>query len=142
MYGTRQRVLTVYELGRTLVGQPRSFPGQLKLTLLQWACATWSARGGGFYACGFVMTFLFLEAKLLLTDLFTSDGAGDFIVAQILQLVLRFTVDSLINTVLALIWPALVLSASPLWGVFGLAIGYLVFTRFLKEPLTRALFDD
>jgi hypothetical protein len=142
LQGTRERLSTAYGLGRTLVEEPRSFPGQLQLQFLKWARATWSARGGGFYACGFVVTFVFLEIRLLVTELFTSDGAADFIVAQILQLVLRFTVDSLVNTLQALIWPALVLSQSPEWGVPGLIAGYFVFSRFLKGPLTRLLFDD
>jgi len=47
-----------------------------------------------------------------------------------------------VNTLLALIWPAMVLSISPVYGLAFLALGYLIFTRFLKEPLTRVLFSD
>lgn len=139
LQGVRERLMVVYGLGRTLVEEPRAFPGRLKVEFLNWARATWSARGGGFYACGFVVTFIFLEVKLLFTELFTSTGG--FIVEQTLQILLRFTVDSLVNTLLALIWPALVLGLSPLWGAVGLAVGYLTFSRFLKQPLTRFLFD-
>jgi hypothetical protein len=142
MHGTREHLTAVYGLGRTLVEEPRSFPHQLKLHVLKWARATWNARGGGFYACGFVVTFLYLEIKLLVTELFTSAGAGDFIVQQVFQLILRFTVDSLVNTVLAMIWPAFVLSLSPIYGALGLAAGYFIFTRFLKEHLTQRLFSD
>jgi hypothetical protein len=139
--GAREHLTTVYGLGRTLVEEPRSFPSQLKGEFLKWARATWNARGGGFYACGFVVTFVFLEIKLLFTELFTDTAAG-FIVAQVLQLLLRFTVDSLVNTVLALIWPALILQLSPEWGLGGLIAGYFIFRSFLKAPLTRLLFDD
>jgi len=142
MQGTREHLTSVYGLGRTLVEEPRSFPERLKLHLLKWARSTWNARGGGFYACGFVVTFLFLEIKLLFTELFTSAGAGDFIVQQFFQLILRFTVDSMVNTLLALIWPALVLGLSPIYGALGLAVGYFIFTRFLKEYLTQHLFSD
>ncbi|MEX2125377.1 MAG: hypothetical protein WD795_15900 [Woeseia sp.] len=142
MHGTREHVTAMYGLGRTLVEEPRSFPGCLKAHLLKWARAAWNARGGGFYACGFVVTFVFLEIKLLVTELFTSSGAAGFVFAQILQLVLRFTVDSLVNTLLALIWPALVLGLSVEWGALGLVAGYFAFSRFLKEPLRRLLFDD
>lgn len=142
MQGTREHLTSVYGLGRTLVEEPRSFPHRLKLHLLKWARATWKARGGGFYACGFVVTFLYLEIKLLFTELFTSAGAGDFIVQQFFQLILRFTVDSLVNTLLALIWPALLLSLSPIYGALGLAAGYFIFNRFLKEHLTQRLFSD
>lgn len=142
MQGTREHLRAVYGLGRTLVQEPRSFPGRLKIHLLEWARATWNARGGGFYACGFVVTFLYLEVKLLLTDLFSSAGATDFIVAQALQLILRFTVDSLVNTLQALIWPLLVLSVAPGYGWLLLLGGYFVFSRFLKTPITRRLFSD
>jgi len=142
MQGTREHLVTMYGLGRTLVEEPRSFPHQLKLHLLKWARVTWNARGGGFYACGFVVTFIYLEIKLLVTELFTSVGAADFLIQQVFQLVLRFTVDSLVNTLLALIWPLLVLSVSPVNGLLLLGAGYLIFTRFLKEPLTRVLFSD
>jgi hypothetical protein len=138
--GVRERLMVVYGLGRTLVEDPRAFPGRLKVEFLNWARATWSARGGGFYACGFVVTFVILEIRLLVTELFTS--AGDFILQQVLQILLRFTVDSLVNTLLALIWPALLLGLSPVWGAVGLGVGYLTFSRFIKPPLTRLLFDD
>lgn len=139
LQGVRERLWVVYDLGRTLFENPGAFPGRLKIEFLNWTRATWNARGGGFYACGFVVTFVILEIKLLFTELFTS--AGGFIVEQILQILLRFTVDSLVNTLLALIWPAIVLSISPLWGTVGLAVGYLTFSRFIKQPLTRLLFD-
>lgn len=142
MHGTREHLRAVFGLGRTLVEEPRSFPGQLKAHLLEWARATWNARGGGFYACGFVVTFLYLEIKLLLTDLFSSAAATDFIAAQVLQLLLRFTVDSLVNTLLALIWPLLVLSVAPTYGWLLLLGGYLIFSRYLKAPITRRLFSD
>lgn len=142
LQGTREYLATLYGLGRTLVQEPRSFPRELKLHLLKWARATWNARGGGFYACGFVVTFLFLEVKLLLTELFTSAGSADFLIGQVFQLVLRFTVDSLVNTLLALIWPAMVLSVSPVNGVVFLVVGYLIFKWFLRKPLTRVLFND
>ncbi|MGH8167080.1 MAG: hypothetical protein ACREQ1_07560, partial [Woeseiaceae bacterium] len=75
MQGTRERLTTTYGLGRTLVEEPRSFPAQVKLQFLKWARATWNARGGGFYACGFVVTFVFLEIKLLFPELFGSSDA-------------------------------------------------------------------
>lgn len=142
LQGVREHLLALFALGRTLVEEPRAFPGQLKQHLLKWARATWNARGGGFYACGFVVTFLYLEVKLLFTELFTSAGAGDFLLQQFLQVVLRFTVDSLVNTALALIWPVFILQLSPIYGAVFLVAGYFAFKHFLKERLTRFLFHD
>lgn len=139
--GVRERASTMYGLGRTLVEEPRSFPSRLKDEFLKWVRAVWNARGGGFYACGFVVTFVFLEVKLLVTELIADSAAG-FVVQQLLQLLFRFTVDSLVNTALALVWPALVLQLAPEWGLVGLIAGYFIFRRFLKEPLTRFLFGE
>ena len=140
MQGAREHLASMYGLGRTLVTEPRSFPGELKQQLLVWARATWNARGGGFYACGFLVTFLSLEVKLLVSELFTS--TGDFILEQVFQILFRFTVDSFVNTVLALIWPALFLGRFPVYGLIFLGAGYLIFNRFLKAPLTRLLLSD
>ena len=142
MHGTRERLTTAYGLGRTLVEEPRSFPAQVQLQLLKWARATWNARGGGFYACGFVVTFVLLEIKLLFTELLGSSDAAGFVVGQVLQLLMRFTVDSFVNTIKALLWPVFILELAPVWGLAGLVVAYFVFSRFLKEPLTRLLFDN
>jgi hypothetical protein len=101
----------------------------------------WHARGGGLYACGFVLTFIWLEATSLFDEV-TSGSVGGFLGAQVMQMLLRFTVESLENTVRAFVWPAYLLQWSPQWGAALLVALYFLFPRFLKEPLEHWLFDD
>jgi hypothetical protein len=101
----------------------------------------WDARGGGLYACGFVLTFIWLEATSLFDEV-TSGSVSGFLGGQVMQMVLRFTVESLENTVRAFIWPVYLLEWSPQWGAALLVALYFLFPRFLKERLERWLFDD
>lgn len=100
------------------------------------------ARGGGFYACGFVVSFLWFEVRTLADELGASDGVMAFFSEQIVEFLLRFSVQSLVNSIQALVWPVFVLERFQGWGILLLAAGYLSFDRLFKRPLTRWLFDE
>jgi hypothetical protein len=102
----------------------------------------WDARGGGLYACGFVLTFIWLEIRSFFDEIISSDGVADFFGAQVFQMFFRFTVESLQNTIGAFIWPAYLLEWSPEWGAALLIALYFLFPRFLKKPLEHWLFHD
>lgn len=129
-------------LGRVLVSEPRAFPGALGKVAKRSVRTLWDARGGGLYACGFVLTFIWLEIRSLFDEIVASSGVGSFFGEQIFQLFFRFTIESLQNTILAFIWPVYIIEWSPLWGGVALAVLYLVFSRFIKEPLEGWLFHD
>ncbi len=130
------------DLGRVLVTEPRSFPAALWVVVRRWIRKVWDARGGGLYACGFVIAFVWLEFTTLVDAFSSSAGLTGFFSGQLIQFLLRFTVDSLVNTVYALIWPVQVIRFSPPWGFAILGAMYLVFTYLLKAPLERWLFHD
>jgi hypothetical protein len=130
------------DLGRVLVTEPRSFPSALWVVIRRWIRKVWNARGGGLYACGFVVAFVWLEFTTLVDQFSSSAGFTGFLSGQLIQFLLRFAVDSLVNTVYALIWPVRVISYSPPWGFVILGAMYLVFTYLLKNPLERLLFHD
>ena len=104
--------------------------------------AVWSARGGGLYACGFVLTFLWLEVTTFFSEVAAANSVGEFVSEQLFEFVIRFTVQSIQNTVSAFMWPVAIIQWSPAWG--GLILGgmYLVFAKFIKQRLERWLFDD
>lgn len=138
----KRRGREAYGLGQTLVQEPRAFPGACG-GLLKRSCRTmWQARGGGYYACGFVITFLWLEIATLFNEVSSANGVGSFISEQLLEILFRFSVQSITNTVQAFIWPALVIGKFELWGLAGLTLTYVLFSRFLKAPLTTWLFSD
>jgi hypothetical protein len=138
----KERGSELADLGRTAVQQPRDVPQKVGGMLGTSVRKMYVARGGGFYACGFVITFVLLEARTLADDLFSSSGIGGFIGSQLLQWLFRFALDSLGNTLQALIWPVYVISWTPPVGVLVLAAAYFLFGKFLKEPLGRWLFGE
>lgn len=129
-------------LGNTLVKRPREFPGEAGRLLKRTFRTMWMARGGGFYAIGFVVTFVWLEIRTIATEIGASDGLGSFLAEELLEFLFRFSLQSIGNTVQALLWPLLAIDRYEAWGLAVLGAGYLLFDALLKEPLTAWLFDD
>lgn len=140
--GIRARVHETVGLGKTLVNEPKSFPGELGTILKRWLRSLWNARGGGLYACGYLVTFLWLEVKTIAGELLASESALSFVTEQFIETFFRLISESFVNSILAFIWPAFVLEWSPLWGAILLAALYVAFPRIIKPFLTRWLFPD
>ena len=49
------------KLGDTAVNRPRELPRHAEGMLRRWFRNVWAVRGGGLYAVGFAVTFLYLE---------------------------------------------------------------------------------
>ncbi len=128
-------------LGNTLVSRPREFPGEAGGLLKRSFRTMWMARGGGFYACGFVVTFVILELRTIADEIGAASGFVDFVSEQFLEFLLRVSVQSIVNTVYAALWPLLALAEFEYLGLAVLLLGYFGFDRFLKPSLTRWLFD-
>lgn len=140
--GLRARVRETVGLGKTLVNEPKSFPGEFWLVLKRALRTLWNARGGGLYACGYVITFIWLEIKTIAGELLASESALSFLTRQLAETLFRLISDSFVNSILAFFWPAFVLDWSPLWGAILLGALYFAFPRYLKPLLNRWLFDD
>jgi hypothetical protein len=140
----RNRLRETANLGRVLVTEPRAFPGELGRVFRRFVRSVWHARGGGLYACGFVVTFLWLEATTVVDEVASATSLGSFLSDQLFEFLFRFTIQSLQNTIGAFLWPVYVLQMSPVWGGATLAALYILFPRYIKEPLTQWLFrgDD
>lgn len=98
----------------------------------------WNVRGGGLYACGFAVTFLWLEAGSVIEDFKQIHLLFD---GHIIQFIVDFFVDSFKNTVAALIWPAHIAQFWPPFGAIGLGVGFFLFPITLKKPIEAWLFD-
>jgi len=127
-------------LGTTLRDEPRALPGELLELIRRAVRRIWDARGGGFYACGFVVTFVWMEINMLLGDIVEAESVGDFFTGQILEMFFRYFSESFVNGFLALIWPIYVIEFRPPWGFALLLAMYLVFAGFLKTPLENWIF--
>jgi len=138
--GDRARV--VGSLSETLVREPKAFPKKTAHAMRPWFRKVWEARGGGLYACGFILTFAYLEASMLIGEIMAATGFVDFFTEQLVELPLRFIGESLKNLITAFLWPVPIVTLSPPWGIAILAAMYLLFTYLIKESLQQWLFDD
>jgi hypothetical protein len=136
------RARTVGSLSETLVKDPRAFPKQTAHAVRPWFRKVWKARGGGLYAFGFVLTFLYLETSMLIREIMAATGFVAFFTEQMAGLPFRFLGESFRNLIAAFLWPLALLEFSPPLGLAILAAIYLLFTYLIKEPLEKWLFHD
>ena len=138
----KNRGTEAMHLGNTLVNEPRAFPGVVLEKIRKSFRIMWNARGGGFYACGFVLTFVILETRMFVSDIVEAESIGDFFGEQIFEMLFRYLGESIQNTVYAFIWPVRFFEYRQPWGLLTLGVLYLVFAYLLKKPLERWLFDE
>jgi len=129
-------------LGQILADEPKLFPAALLRLIRRSLRTVWDARGGGLYACGFVITFVYLEIRMFILDIFQAESVGDFFASQVSEMFFKYLGQSIENTVQAFIWPVHVIDMQPPWGLGVLAALYFLFPKFIKAPLERWLFDD
>ncbi|MCH8306497.1 MAG: hypothetical protein IH930_00005 [Proteobacteria bacterium] len=137
-----KRAKVVGSLSETLVKEPKAFPRKTAHAVRPWFRKVWKARGGGLYACGFVVTFVYLEATTIIGEILASKGIVEFFTEQLVELIFRFIGDSLLNMIQAFLWPLAVAEFSPPWGIAILIAMYLLFRYWIGEPLEQWLFHD
>ncbi len=130
------------DLGHMLAHEPKKFPSALLGVFRRSFRTIWDARGGGLYACGYLLTFLWLEATMFVGDIVEAESMGAFLGGQLFEMFFRFLGESLGNMILAFIWPVFVVTFAPPWGAVGFGLAYLAFDRVFKAPIERWLFDD
>ena len=99
-------------------------------------------RGGGLYAVGYILTFLYFEAMTIIDEIAESTGLGDFISDQLLGFLLRFVVGSFANMIKALMWPVYIIQLNPVFGGIVLGAAFYIFPKYLKKPLEKKLFGE
>ena len=107
-----------------------------------WFAKVWHVRGGGLYSVGFASTFIFFEIRTIVSEFAESSGIGDFLSNQLIEFIFRFAIDSIMNTIQALMWPVYVIQLSPPYGAIGLGMAFLVFTIYIQEPIERWLSSE
>jgi hypothetical protein len=112
-------------------------PAAILPLLRRWLVKLWASRGGGFYGLGYVVTFVALEIQSLSGDLTSVSG----LVAQAAQYVIRFSIESFINGVLALMWPVYLFRWLGGLGVVVLVVGYAGF-EYAIRPVMEAWFPE
>ena len=130
------------EFGRDSVRDPGSVPGKAHGWFRRWFRKIWKVRGGGLYALGYIVTFVWLEVTSLTGDIVDSDGVSDFLSGQAFEFVFRFASDSIVNMIQAFLWPLSFVEYRPPYGIVALVLLYLGFARFLKPPIEQWMFGD
>ena len=130
------------DLSDDLVNRPGVLPGKAPGWFRTWFGKVWQVRGGGLYALGYALTFVYLEVTTVLGDLAAAESVGQFFTSEIVEFVFRFLSDSIINLVKSLIWPIHFLQMSPPWGAIGLGLAFVIFPMLLKKPIERWLFGQ
>ena len=102
----------------------------------------WLTHGGGLYAVGYALTFLYLEARSILEELAEADGPVDFLTGHLFEFIFRFLGDSISNMVQALIWFLPVFDIRPPLGFILLGVGFYVFDIYLREPIGNWLLRE
>ncbi|RLA29273.1 MAG: hypothetical protein DRQ63_01330 [Gammaproteobacteria bacterium] len=129
-------------LGQLLAKEPRAFPGALLQVIRRSVRTIWDARGGGYYACGFVLTFIWLEITMFVEDIAEATGIADFFGEQLLEMLFRYLGESFVNTIKAFMWPVYIIQISPPWGVAVFVLMAVIFNKILKEPVEKWLFHE
>lgn len=133
---------TAGEFGRDAISNPGTLPGTAQGFLRRKFRKLWNARGGGLYAFGYAVTFFWLEVKTIVGDFASSDSLGSFVTGEIIEFLMRFATDTIVNMVHAFIWPVFVIEWYPPWGMLALAAAFFAFPRLVKQPLEKLLSDD
>ena len=136
-----ERARDAKHLSSTLASNPKEFPGAAQGVLRRFLRRLWGIHGGGLYSLGFIAVFLWLEIRMLAEDIVAFDGFS-FFAEQFIQFVFRFTFESFINTLKALLWPLYFVQYDPPWGIVMLAAAFAIFPRTLERPIERWLFGE
>lgn len=116
---------------RLVYDNPRSLGTLVRQGLL----GIWRARGGGFYGLGYVVCFVLLEIRTVVSQFVGSDSVLGFLFEELLGYLLRLGFMSFINLFLAFIWPAFLLELLGGWGFIALGGGYLLFEHALRPAV-------
>jgi len=138
----RERAREIGRRGHEELTRKGGLPDSAHGFLRRWFRRVWELRGGGAYAIGFGVTFLYLEINDILFDdiptLFAMDLTS---VDSLIGFVVSFIIDTLMNTLVAFVWPALLLSNGEIYGLVALVAIFTLFPRYLKKPIEHWLFE-
>ena len=124
-------VREVTMLFNVLFSEPRRFPSALVASVRTGLDSLWQSRGGGFYGLGAVAAFVYLEVRLVVGEFAESEGVAEFLTAEIIEFIFRLGFMSIVNSVLAFIWPFILIARIGLWPALALIAGaYWMFRRW------------
>ena len=144
-YGRRlgEGLRAVGDVGRETIVDPKGVPTRAHSAFRRWFKKVWDVRGGGLYACGFALSFLYFEISEFVTeDVGELAAMNNILSAELFGFIINFIVDTMLNTVKALMWPVYFVQLWPPYGAIGLGLAFYIFPKYLKKPIERWLTGD
>ena len=125
------------------MARPGGLPDKAHGWFRSWFRKVWEVRGGGLYAVGFAAAFLFFEIReVVVEDIPQFVAMNNILSSELIAFGIEFLVDTLVNFVRALLWPMYVVMLWPPTGAIALVAAFILFPRYLKEPIEKWLFKD
>ena len=138
-----ENLRTAGEAGREAVRSPGGLPDKAHGWFRSWFRKVWELRGGGLYAVGFAVAFLFFEIReAVVEDIPQFIAMNSILSSELIGFGIQFVVDTMVNFVRALLWPMYIVMLWPPAGAIGLTVAFVLFPRYLKQPIERWLFQD
>ena len=78
---------------------------------------------------------------MLVDDILSAESISGFFGEQLFEILFRYLGESLQNMIAAFMWPVFVIQISPPWGLGILVTMFVVFPRWIKQPLEHWLFQ-
>ncbi len=135
-----ERLRNISEAGRESVRNPKSIPGRTGSWFKRWLGELWKVRGGGLYAVGYIVCFIYFEARTAVNEVSQATGVADFFSNLISDFLFRFLTETLVNMVKSFIWPVYMVALNPPYGAIALGLAFWLFPLYLKKPIERWLF--
>jgi hypothetical protein len=133
---------SISEAGRETIRDPRGTPKRAHSWFRRWFRNLFKVRGGGLYALGYIVTFVYFEVTTLAGEVVESATVSGFLGAQAFDFVFRFLSDTIGNMARAFIWPVTVIAFRPPYGLAALVLGFMLFDRLVRPPLERWMLAD
>lgn len=135
------RVREAGRYGREEFSRKGSIPDKAHGLFRGWLRKVWQSRGGGFYALGFAVTFLYLEINDILFDDIPTLATINVLSADIADFIIDFVIDTFMNTMAAFMWPVWLIQWQSPWGIGLLVAGFALFPKFVQKPVENWLFE-
>ncbi len=137
----RERVNHLGRRSREELTRKGGIPDTAHGAFRKWSRKIWELRGGGAYAMGFIVTFLYLETMDILFDDVPKLYAMQSFASEIPPFIIEFLIDTLMNTLYAFMWPVWVLQWQSPWGVAVLVAIFVLFPKFAQKPVEHWLYE-
>jgi len=132
---------TARDVGNEALHDRKALRGRTRSWIKRWLAKVFSVRGGGLYAVGYIVCFVFFEIQMVVGEIVESSGVADFVKSQVGEFFFRFFTETIVNMVRSFIWPVYVVALYPPYGAIGLGLAFWLFPIYLKKPIENWLMD-